>query len=59
MIALQLADEGGLNLHAPVTEYVPWLTIGRGPAPVTAHHLLTHSAGLVESLDLAPASITT
>ena len=56
VIALQLDDEGRLDLHVPVTEYVPWLTLGRDQAPVTLHHLLTHSAGLVESLDLAPAS---
>ena len=56
VIALQLVDEGLLDLHAPVTDYVPWLTIGTGSPPVTLHHLLTHSAGLVESSDMAPAS---
>jgi CubicO group peptidase (beta-lactamase class C family) len=56
VVALQLADEGRLDLHAPVTEYVPWLTIGTGSTPVTLHHLLTHSAGVIESSDLAPAS---
>ncbi len=56
VVALQLAEEGVLDLHAPVTDYVPWLTIGTGSAPVTLHHLLTHSAGVVESCDMAPAS---
>ena len=56
VIALQLAEEGVLDLHAPVTDYVPWLTLGTGSPPVTLHHLLTHSAGLVESSDQAPAS---
>jgi CubicO group peptidase (beta-lactamase class C family) len=55
-IALQLVDEGLLDLHAPVTDYVPWLTIGTGSPPVTLHHLLTNSAGVVESSDHAPAS---
>jgi len=55
-IALQLVEEGLVDLHAPVTDYVPWLAIGTGSQPVTLHHLLTHSAGLVESSDHAPAS---
>lgn len=56
VVTLQLAEEGVLDLHAPVTDHVPWLTIGGDPSPVTLHHLLTHSAGVVESLDQAPAS---
>jgi D-alanyl-D-alanine carboxypeptidase len=56
VIALQLADEGLLDLHAPVTDYVRWLSLRSRFAPVTAHHLLTHTAGVVESSDLAPAS---
>jgi CubicO group peptidase (beta-lactamase class C family) len=56
VIALQLADEGLLDLHAPVTNYVPWLSLRSRFAPVTTHHLLTHTAGVVESSDLAPAS---
>ena len=56
MIALQLAEEGRLELHAPVTDYVPWLTIGSRSAPISLHHLLTHTGGIVESSDLAPAS---
>ena len=56
VLALQLAEEGRLDLHAPVTDYVPWLTIGSRPAAISLHHLLTHTGGLVESSDLAPAS---
>jgi len=56
VIALQLAEEGLLDLHAPVSAYVSWLSLGGARAPVTMHHLLTHTAGLVESSDLAPAS---
>ena len=42
---LQLRDEGKLDLHAPVTRYLPWLRIEpRGV--ITTHHLLTHSSGL-------------
>jgi CubicO group peptidase (beta-lactamase class C family) len=55
-IALRLAEEGLLDLDAPVSEYVPWLSLPGPGGPVTVHHLLTHTAGLVESSDLAPAS---
>ncbi len=56
IVALQLAEEGALDLHAPIPGYVPWLTFGTPDAPITLHHLLTHTAGVVESLDTAPAS---
>ena len=56
VVALQLVEEGVLDLHAPVTDYVPWLTIGDRSAPITLHHLLTHTAGVIASSDRAPAS---
>jgi CubicO group peptidase (beta-lactamase class C family) len=56
VVALQLAAEGLLDLHAPLSGYVPWLTLRSPGEPITTHHLLTHTAGLVESSDLAPAS---
>jgi D-alanyl-D-alanine carboxypeptidase len=43
---LQLHDEGKLDLQRPVTEYLPWLRINSTYAPVTTHHLLTHTSGL-------------
>jgi CubicO group peptidase (beta-lactamase class C family) len=43
---LQLRDEGKLDLHRPVTDYVPWLKLDTKFEPVTTHHLLTHTAGL-------------
>jgi CubicO group peptidase (beta-lactamase class C family) len=55
-VAMQLVEEGLLDLHAPVTAWVPWLSIRTPGAPIALHHLLTHTAGLVESSDLAPAS---
>lgn len=55
-VALQLVEEGLLDLHAPVTKYVPWLSVRTPGGPIALHHLLTHTAGLVESSDVAPAS---
>lgn len=43
---LQLRDEGKLELHKPVTEYLPWLKIKSRFEPFTTHHLLNHTAGL-------------
>ena len=46
LCVLQLRDEGKLDLHKPLTDYLPWLRIDSTFAPITTHHLLTHSAGL-------------
>jgi D-alanyl-D-alanine carboxypeptidase len=43
---LQLHDEGKLDFDRPVVEYLPWLRIQSAHAPVTVHHLLTHTSGL-------------
>jgi CubicO group peptidase (beta-lactamase class C family) len=43
---LQLRDEGKLVLQRPVTDYLPWFRIDSSFAPITTHHLLTHSSGL-------------
>ena len=55
-IALQLAGEGLVDLHAPVATYLPWLAARSPLRHVTLHHLLTHTSGLIESSDRAPAS---
>jgi CubicO group peptidase (beta-lactamase class C family) len=43
---LQLVDEGALDLHRDVRQYIPRLSL---PYGVTAHHLLTHTAGFDET----------
>lgn len=43
---LQLVDEGKLDLHRPINEYLPWLRFDAATRPITAHDLLTHSAAL-------------
>src|SRR5262245_40760000 len=43
---LHLRDEGKLDLNKPVVEYLPWLKINSKFAPVTTHHILSHTAGL-------------
>jgi CubicO group peptidase (beta-lactamase class C family) len=56
VLALQLAEERMLDLHAPVTDYVEWMTMPGGFAPITLHHLLSHTSGVIADSDRAPAS---
>ena len=51
IIALQEVEAGRLDLRAPVTDYVPWFEVRSRFAPLTTHHLLTHSAGLIMGAD--------
>ncbi len=54
IVALQLAEEEVLDLQAPVTRYLPWFAVGGGHAPITLHHLLTHTSGLPAGTDFSP-----
>jgi len=56
ILALQLAERGLLDLHAPVADVLPWFTVGGTTAPITLHHLLTHSSGLIQGAEIATGS---
>jgi D-alanyl-D-alanine carboxypeptidase len=56
---LQLREEGKLDLDRPIREYLPWLRIESSYAPITVHHLLTHTSGLPNPLSLPPAPLWT
>ena len=43
---LQAAEEEKVELHKPIVEYLPWVKINSEFPPITAHHLLSHTAGL-------------
>ena len=43
---LQQHQDGKLDLHKPIVEYLPWLKISSQFAPITTHHLLNHTSGL-------------
>jgi len=43
---LQLRDEGKLDLHKSILDYLPWFRIESSFEPITTHHLLTHTSGL-------------
>src|SRR4051794_31944425 len=51
---LQLAEEGVVDLHAPVTSYLQWFSVRSEHEPITLHHLLTHTAGLIRGSDFSP-----
>jgi CubicO group peptidase (beta-lactamase class C family) len=43
---LQLHDEGKLDLHKPIVQYLPWLKINSKFEAITTHHILSHTGGL-------------
>jgi CubicO group peptidase (beta-lactamase class C family) len=49
--ALKLADEGRLDLDAPISEPLPWLPVRSAGVPTT-RQLLTHTAGLANPLPI-------
>jgi CubicO group peptidase (beta-lactamase class C family) len=49
LIMMQLVDEGKVDLHRPVLEYLPWLPVTMTYGPIAAHHLLTHTSGLPDA----------
>jgi len=51
---LQAVERGELDLHSPVTDYLPWFRIKNRYSPITIHHLLTHTSGLIEGTDFTP-----
>ena len=51
---LQLRDEGRLDLHAPVSTYLPWFEVQSDFGPISTHHLMTHTAGLPSGNDIGP-----
>ncbi len=57
-VVLALAAEGRIDLHAPVTAYLPWFEIRSEFAPITVHHLLNHSAGISSGLDGTADAVT-
>jgi len=44
---LQLWEEGQVDLHEPVTRYLPWFEIQSDHEPITLHHLMSHTAGII------------
>lgn len=54
IVLLQEVEKGNVDLHRPVVDYVPWFSVRSRFAPITLHHLLTHTSGLVTGSDASP-----
>jgi D-alanyl-D-alanine carboxypeptidase len=52
LVVLQLREEGKLDLHRPILEYLPWLPVTMPYGPITVHHLLTHTSGLPDASNI-------
>jgi D-alanyl-D-alanine carboxypeptidase len=54
-LALMLEHEAGnLDLQAPVARYLPWFAVRSAFPPITVHHLLSHTAGIIAGTDPTP-----
>jgi len=53
---LQQHEAGHLDVQAPVSTYLPWFGLRSHFAPITAHHLLSHTAGLAAAYAETPGS---
>lgn len=53
LAVMQLQDRGRLDIHDPVTDYLPWFTTRDRSLSdmITIKHLLTHSSGLPDRLN--------
>jgi D-alanyl-D-alanine carboxypeptidase len=56
LTVLQLHERGRLDLQAPLTRYLPWFEVRSEHAPITIHHLLTHTSGLMVGAELSSSS---
>jgi CubicO group peptidase (beta-lactamase class C family) len=47
VVLLQLREEGLVSLDDPITHHLPWFQVRSEHEPITLHHLLTHTAGIL------------
>ncbi|MBV8721599.1 MAG: beta-lactamase family protein [Candidatus Eremiobacteraeota bacterium] len=57
LAAMQLRDEGKLDLEAPVTRYLPWFSIDSHGRPILVHQLLSHTAGIPDDFSSENSSL--
>jgi len=55
---LQLVEEGKVDLHRPVKQYLPWFEVKSKHKPITLDHLLSHTAGIVTGSECTPEGRT-
>jgi CubicO group peptidase (beta-lactamase class C family) len=54
ILLLQQRETGRLDLHTPVSRYLRWFEVKSKYQPITLHHLMCHTAGIVRGSDIAP-----
>ena len=54
LVVLQEVDAERLDLHVSVNDIVPWLGLPEPFGPITLHHLMTHTSGLLVGTEDAP-----
>lgn len=54
---MQLADEGRLDPSDPVERHVPWLRLRFKDEPVTLHHLMSHTGGIIQGTESALSGV--
>jgi D-alanyl-D-alanine carboxypeptidase len=47
ILLLQEWEAGRIDLDAPVERYLPWFRVQSAHGPITPHHLLSHTAGII------------
>ena len=51
ILLLQLAAERRVAVDRPIADYLPWFEVQSEFEPITLHHLMTHSAGIIRGTD--------
>jgi len=54
ILLLMQRETGRLDLNAPVVHYLPWFQVKSKYQPITVHHLMSHTAGIINGTDIAP-----
>jgi CubicO group peptidase (beta-lactamase class C family) len=60
LAAMQLVEQGKLELDAPIQNYLPWFEVAdpKASSKITVRHLLNHTSGLTEKGDPNPSAYT-
>jgi D-alanyl-D-alanine carboxypeptidase len=51
IVVMHMYEAGQLDLFSPVTSYLPWFNVRSSGEPITIHHLLSHTSGLINGMD--------
>jgi D-alanyl-D-alanine carboxypeptidase len=53
ILLLQEWEAGRLDLDAPIEHYLPWFSVQSDHDPITPHHLLSHTAGIIRGSEFS------